>query len=243
MPVALEALPTERNLRRLLTLIERPNARPGPDPRCWLGVLLPYSSATLIEVNALAARVADVAERAGLRHVMDSLPEGYGPLRLPAYTFSAGVQITDNEDRFLDWRAGVSVLLTALERYEQTSHVPVPASDGREHTTSGEATPPVPEEPDGPSEPSRFRWHGKVVDLSESPLRWRLVESLWDSSANAPHKYREQTAVMEYVYGTEEEEKDGAFKNLCTHVRHAFERAAVPLTVRTAGGKVWLQAI
>jgi hypothetical protein len=117
-------------------------------------------------------------------------------------------------------------------------------------TDGGPATPPEPHppqpdagephtEPDGLFEPFEFRSAGRTIDFADAALRFRLVSSLWDSAAGRPHPSRQIGEVMGELW-PDDDEADVAFKDLCKQVRREFDRAGLPLTVRTAAGKVWL---
>jgi hypothetical protein len=93
--------------------------------------------------------------------------------------------------------------------------------------------------PDGPFEPFGFRWAGKEIDFSDAPLRFRLVDALWDRSAGKPHPSREVSDVMAELY-PDDDEADDKLKDLAKQTRKAFERSGMALTVRTSGGKLWL---
>jgi hypothetical protein len=99
-----------RSLNRLFAILERPRTYLGSNSSRWWGILLPHSSHTLTEVNALAIAVRDLAKRAKLEAVVYSLPDGYGPLRIPAYEIEGAVQVTDQVHKYAKWRAGIELL-------------------------------------------------------------------------------------------------------------------------------------
>lgn len=92
----------------------------------------------------------------------------------------------------------------------------------------------------GPAGRNIFRLYGVTIDFGRAILRYRLVEELWNSKASCPRRERDVEDVIEAIWG-ERATTDNAFRDLCFQVRKAFREAAVPLSVKQTGGKVWLE--
>lgn len=93
--------------------------------------------------------------------------------------------------------------------------------------------------PDGPFEPFGFRFDGREIDLSDSPLRHRLAVALWDQPSASPRPSRPISEVMDEVY-PREADADDKLKDLWKQLNRNFLAGNVAVKVRTAGGKLWL---
>lgn len=118
----------------------------------------------------------------------------------------------------------------------------VAALAGKGTPTAPAGTTPAPTTPapaDGRCEPFGFRWRAALVrDLA--PLRYRLLLALWDREANRPHAGRFADEVMLSVWN-DNNDNDVALKSLCRHVRTDIAR--LKLTIKSRGGKVWLEPL
>ncbi len=92
---------------------------------------------------------------------------------------------------------------------------------------------------DGPLDKFRFKYCGRILDLSRQALRYRLLAALWDNARHAPRPSRQVDAVMEELW-PDDDAADRALADLCYRVRLSLDRAGMLLTVITAGGQIWL---
>ena len=93
--------------------------------------------------------------------------------------------------------------------------------------------------PDGPTGRFHFHFQRRLLDLSRSPLRYRLLIALWDSDRHRPVRDRETTDVMDELW-PDDDKADNKFRNLIFETNGALARAAIPLKIRTLSGRVWL---
>jgi hypothetical protein len=91
----------------------------------------------------------------------------------------------------------------------------------------------------GPFDPFGFRFGEKTMDLSHAPLRFKLLEALWDKAKGKPYDSRTVTTVLEELY-PDDDAADANLKNVGRKLTEEFSRAEVPLEVKQAGGKIWL---
>jgi len=92
---------------------------------------------------------------------------------------------------------------------------------------------------DGLIDPFKFRYRGREADFSGAVLRHKLLQSLWDSGAEMPADSKEVDKVMDLIYPGEDE-ADDKLKNLKAETNAQLTRAGVPLKIKSAGGRLWL---
>ena len=121
----------------------------------------------------------------------------------------------------------------AIERARLLDNTPAAGVGGGddEDSAGGEA--------DGPIDPFKFRYRGREADLSGAVLRHTLLQSLWNSGTGRPADSQEVDEVMDLVYPGEDG-ADDKLKNLKAETNAHLTRAGVPLKIKSAGGRLWL---
>lgn len=160
--------------------------------------------------------------------------------------FSIDFQGIPSEGWPWEWRAGIRRIAGRLEKcrlrlgrlvnlaHEQWDQEP----DGRALNTRGESVAVA----GGPAEPFLFRYAGRELDLSAAPRRHQLLAALWDGAAGRPHPARLMADVLAELYPDDDEAEEG-LKDLQKRIRKQFRLAGLPLTIRTAEGKIWLEPL